>query len=89
MAVTKRSASVDFLSLYRKLCSSRYRKRWNGSTLIYATLCFHDSNGPDRPRDDISNDIAAAVHFRNAIVYFNDVEHCREFMVELRWPDGK
>ncbi|PYV66850.1 MAG: IS1595 family transposase [Acidobacteria bacterium] len=26
---------------------------------------------------------------RNAIVYFNDVEHCREFMVELRWPDGK
>jgi len=27
--------------------------------------------------------------FRNAIVYFNDVEHCREFMVELCWPDGK
>src|SRR5439155_24599597 len=26
---------------------------------------------------------------RNAIVYFNDVEHCREFMVELRWPEGK
>jgi len=26
---------------------------------------------------------------RNAIVYFNDVEHCREFMVELCWPDGK
>jgi transposase-like protein len=25
---------------------------------------------------------------RNAIVYFNDIEHCREFMVELRWPDG-
>src|SRR5437870_4491391 len=25
---------------------------------------------------------------RNAIVYFNDVEHCREFMVSLRWPDG-
>jgi transposase-like protein len=26
---------------------------------------------------------------RNAIIYFNDIEHCREFMVELRWPDGK
>src|SRR5437764_10584929 len=25
---------------------------------------------------------------RNAIIYFGDVEHCREFMVELRWPDG-
>src|SRR5438477_6729682 len=25
---------------------------------------------------------------RNAIVYFSDIEHCREFMVELRWPDG-
>jgi|SRR5208282_4502006 len=26
---------------------------------------------------------------RNAIIYFSDIEHCREFMVELRWPDGK
>ncbi len=26
---------------------------------------------------------------RNAIVYFDEFEHCREFMVELRWPDGK
>ena len=26
---------------------------------------------------------------RDAIVYFDEFEHCREFMVELRWPDGK
>jgi transposase-like protein len=26
---------------------------------------------------------------RDAIIWFADFEHCREFMVELRWPDGK
>jgi hypothetical protein len=26
---------------------------------------------------------------RDAILYFADFEHCRQFMVELRWPDGK
>ena len=26
---------------------------------------------------------------RGAIVFFDEFEHCREFMVELRWPDGK
>jgi transposase-like protein len=26
---------------------------------------------------------------RDAILYFADFEHCRSFMVELRWPDGK
>jgi transposase-like protein len=26
---------------------------------------------------------------RNAILWFADFEHCRQFMVELRWPDGK
>jgi transposase-like protein len=26
---------------------------------------------------------------RDAILYFEDFEHCREFMVELRWADGK
>src|SRR3954454_18575441 len=25
---------------------------------------------------------------RDAIIWFADFEHCREFMVELRWPDG-
>jgi transposase-like protein len=25
---------------------------------------------------------------RDAILYFADFEHCREFMTELRWPDG-
>jgi transposase-like protein len=25
---------------------------------------------------------------RDAILYFADFEHCRQFMVELRWPDG-
>jgi transposase-like protein len=25
---------------------------------------------------------------RDAIVWFADFEHCREFMVQLRWPDG-
>jgi transposase-like protein len=24
----------------------------------------------------------------DAIVYFSDYEHCRRFMVEMRWPDG-
>lgn len=26
---------------------------------------------------------------RDAILYFADFEHCRRFMMELRWPDGK
>src|SRR5882724_6737126 len=26
---------------------------------------------------------------QEAIVYFSDFENCRQFMVELRWPDGK
>ncbi|MGA1993767.1 MAG: IS1595 family transposase [Bryobacteraceae bacterium] len=26
---------------------------------------------------------------RDAILYFADFEHCHQFMVELRWPDGK
>jgi transposase-like protein len=25
---------------------------------------------------------------RDAILYFSEFEHCKEFMVELRWPDG-
>src|ERR1035441_6326435 len=25
---------------------------------------------------------------RDAILYFADFEHCRQFMIELRWPDG-
>jgi len=25
---------------------------------------------------------------REAIVYFSDAENCRQFMVEIRWPDG-
>src|SRR6267143_5295233 len=26
---------------------------------------------------------------RDAILYFADFEHCRRFMMDLRWPDGK
>jgi transposase-like protein len=26
---------------------------------------------------------------RDAIIYFADFEHCRQFMIELRWADGK
>ncbi len=26
---------------------------------------------------------------RDAILYFAEFDHCREFMMELRWPDGK
>ena len=26
---------------------------------------------------------------RDAILYFADFEHCKQFMVNLRWPDGK
>jgi transposase-like protein len=26
---------------------------------------------------------------RDAILYFADFEHCKEFMVDLRWPNGK
>ena len=25
---------------------------------------------------------------QQAIVWFSDFEHCRQFMMELRWPDG-
>src|SRR5882762_9421435 len=26
---------------------------------------------------------------RDAIIWFADFDHCRQFMIELRWPDGK
>src|SRR6266567_5603735 len=26
---------------------------------------------------------------RDAIIYFDNFDHCRRFMIELRWPDGK
>src|ERR1700730_6116809 len=26
---------------------------------------------------------------RDAIIWFSEFEHCRQFMTELRWPDGK
>jgi transposase-like protein len=26
---------------------------------------------------------------RDAMLYFSEFEHCKEFMTELRWPDGK
>ncbi len=26
---------------------------------------------------------------RDAVIYFADPEHCKEFMMELRWPNGK
>jgi transposase-like protein len=26
---------------------------------------------------------------RDAIIWFSEFEHCRQFMMELRWPDGK
>jgi transposase-like protein len=26
---------------------------------------------------------------QNAIIWFSDFEHCRQFMVEIRWPDGR
>ena len=26
---------------------------------------------------------------RDAVIWFADFEHCRQFMMELRWPDGK
>jgi transposase-like protein len=26
---------------------------------------------------------------RDAVLYFADFDHCREFMIDLRWPDGK
>src|SRR6266853_1459648 len=29
-----------------------------------------------------------ATTLRDAILWFADFEHCRQFMVELRWPDG-
>jgi len=35
ITVQNLSASVKDRLLYRKLCSSRYRNRWNGSTLMY------------------------------------------------------
>jgi transposase-like protein len=30
----------------------------------------------------------SATTLRDAILYFADFEHCRQFMTELRWPDG-
>src|SRR6266571_5363172 len=29
------------------------------------------------------------VTLRDAIIWFADFDHCRQFMMELRWPDGK
>jgi hypothetical protein len=29
-----------------------------------------------------------ATTLQSAIIWFSDFEHCRQFMVELRWPDG-
>jgi len=31
----------------------------------------------------------AKTTLRDAILHFADFEHCREFMTDLRWPDGK
>jgi transposase-like protein len=33
--------------------------------------------------------MSAHASLRDAILYFSEFEHCREFMMELRWPDGK
>ena len=33
--------------------------------------------------------IEAPDTLREAILWFSDFDHCREFMMELRWPDGK
>src|SRR6266699_2234405 len=30
----------------------------------------------------------APATLQEAILYFADFEHCRQFMIELRWPDG-
>jgi transposase-like protein len=30
----------------------------------------------------------AATNLRDAIIWFSEFEHCRQFMMELRWPDG-
>lgn len=35
----------------------------------------------------MGNDTKATL--RDAILYFADFEHCKEFMTQLRWPDGK
>src|SRR5439155_20910698 len=33
--------------------------------------------------------MTAAESLQEAIIWFADFEHCRQFMLELRWPDGK
>jgi transposase-like protein len=33
--------------------------------------------------------MSAHASLRDAILYFSEFDHCREFMMELRWPDGK
>jgi transposase-like protein len=33
--------------------------------------------------------MSANATLRDAILYFADYEHCHDFMVSLRWPDGK
>jgi len=37
----------------------------------------------------MENGNAGKATLRDAILYFADYEHCHEFMVSLRWPDGK
>jgi transposase-like protein len=33
--------------------------------------------------------IALPKTLQQAIVYFADYEHCRQFLMDLRWPDGR
>ena len=33
--------------------------------------------------------MSAHASLRDAILYFSEFEHCREFMMNLRWPDGQ
>jgi hypothetical protein len=32
---------------------------------------------------------SAANTFRDATIYFADIENCRKYKIELRWADGK
>ena len=34
-------------------------------------------------------DKAAVITLQQAVVYFSDPENCHEFMINLRWRDGK
>src|SRR5579872_449038 len=37
----------------------------------------------------MDNGKAGQASLMDAILYFADYGHCRDFMVDLRWPDGK